>query len=115
MPSAKELERIVDSRTSILLAARRPSTGDGIVGILTLVVFPLPTGTRASIEDLVVDTASRGHGAGEALCREALRIAEREGARVVDLTSNSKREAAHRLYRRLGFVLRETNVYQLRL
>ncbi len=73
-----------------------------IVGSLTLVVFRIPTGVRAWIEDVVVDEAARGYGVGEALNREALRIARDLGAITVDLTSRPSREAARRLYERLG-------------
>ena len=83
-----------------------------LLGSLTLVVFPLPTGVRAWIEDVVVDGDARGQGVGEALNRFAIDVAAERGARSVDLTSRPSREAANRLYRRLGFELRETNVYR---
>jgi ribosomal protein S18 acetylase RimI-like enzyme len=83
-----------------------------IVGTLTLVTFPIPTGLRAWIEDVVVDAAARGHGVGAALTREAVRLAEADGARTVDLTSRPSREAANRLYERLGFQLRDSKVYR---
>ena len=83
-----------------------------IVGTLTLVTFPIPTGLRAWIEDVVVDSAARGHGVGAALTREAVRLAEADGARTVDLTSRPSREAANRLYERLGFQLRDSKVYR---
>jgi ribosomal protein S18 acetylase RimI-like enzyme len=76
------------------------------------VVFRIPTGVRAWIEDVVVDDAARGKGVGEALNRAALELAGRLGARTVDLTSRPSREAANRLYQRLGFVARDTNVYR---
>jgi ribosomal protein S18 acetylase RimI-like enzyme len=82
------------------------------VGALTLVVFRLPTGVRAWIEDVVVDAAARGAGVGEALSREALNLAHARGARSVDLTSRPSRETANRLYLRIGFTARETNVYR---
>ena len=83
-----------------------------LLGSLTLVVFPLPTGVRAWIEDVVVDAGARGQGVGETLNRAALEVAARRGARTVDLTSRPSREAANRLYQRIGFVQRETNVYR---
>ena len=86
-----------------------------IVGLLTLVVFRIPTGVRAWIEDVVVDESARGHGVGEALNRAALDDARRNGAKTVDLTSRPSRAAANRLYQRLGFVARETNVYRYEL
>src|SRR5207245_250407 len=75
----------------------------GIVGNLTLVLFRIPPGMRAWIEDVVVDDGARGRGVGEALNEEAIRRAAAAGARSVDLTSRPSREAANRLYRRLGF------------
>jgi ribosomal protein S18 acetylase RimI-like enzyme len=86
-----------------------------VIGTLTLALFRIPTGVRAWIEDVVVDEAARGRGAGEALTREALRLAEEAGARTVDLTSRPEREAANRLYQRLGFERRSTSVYRLEL
>ena len=82
------------------------------MGMLTLAIFRIPTGIRAWIEDVVVDGAARGQGVGEALTREAIRIAGTHGARTVELTSRPTREAANRLYQRLGFERRETNVYR---
>ena len=110
-PTDDELRRIIESPASILLIARDDESGR-ILGSLTLVVFPIPTGIRAWIEDVVVDEAARGRGVGEALNRHALERARAEGARTVDLTSRPTREAANRLYRRLGFEPRETNVYR---
>lgn len=108
-PTREELEAIVRSESSVLFLARV----DGrIVGSLTLATFRIPTGVRAWIEDVVVDTSARGHGVGEALNRAALDEARRRGAVTVDLTSRPSREAANRLYQRLGFVARETNVYR---
>lgn len=83
-----------------------------VLGTLTLVLFPIPTGLRAWIEDVVVDGAARGRGVGAALTREALRLAREAGARTVDLTSRPSREAANRLYERLGFQLRDSKVYR---
>ena len=108
-PTAEQLEDIATSPASHLLVAR---VDDEIVGALTLVVFRIPTGMRAWIEDVVVDEAARGHGVGEALNREALRLAKERGAITVDLTSRPSREAANRMYQRLGFTQRETNVYR---
>jgi ribosomal protein S18 acetylase RimI-like enzyme len=110
-PNAEVLEAIVASPASVLFAAR-DGESDQIVGSLTLVVFRIPTGVRAWIEDVVVDETARGRGVGVALNEAALARAEQEGARTVDLTSRPSREAANRLYRRLGFVQRETNVYR---
>ena len=109
-PGGAELAEMVRSPATILLMARDPEKG--IVGSLTLVLFRIPTGVRAWIEDVVTDEESRGRGVAEVLCREALNRASAAGARTVDLTSRPSREAANRLYQRLGFKPRETNVYR---
>jgi len=67
---------------------------------------------RAWIEDVVVDEAGRGQGVGAALVQAALERSAERGARTVDLTSRPSREAANRLYLRLGFETRDTNVYR---
>jgi ribosomal protein S18 acetylase RimI-like enzyme len=108
-PTKEQLESIVASDSSQILLAK----ADGvIVGSLTLVIFHIPTGVRAWIEDVVVDADARGKGVGEALNKFALAEAKRQGATTVDLTSRPSREAANRLYQRLGFKARETNVYR---
>jgi len=109
-PGGAELAEMVRSPATILLMARDPEKG--LIGSLTLVLFRIPTGVRAWIEDVVTDEAARGRGVAEILCREALNRASAAGARTVDLTSRPSREAANRLYRRLGFVMRDTNVYR---
>lgn len=109
-PGLAELTEIVESPACHLLIAR--DEDGGIVGSLTLVLFRIPTGMRAWIEDVVVDGEARGKGVGEALNRFAIDLAAEHGARSVDLTSRPSREAANRLYRRLGFEPRETNVYR---
>ena len=83
-----------------------------ILGMLSLATFKIPTGTRAWIEDVVVDSAARGQGSGQALVEAAVRHAKKVGAKTVDLTSRPTREAANRLYRRCGFKQRQTNVYR---
>jgi ribosomal protein S18 acetylase RimI-like enzyme len=89
--------------------------GAEIVGSLTLAVFRGPTGVRAWIEDVVVETSLRGTGIGAALVKAAITEARRAEARTVDLTSRPDRDEANRLYQRLGFDKRETNVYRLSL
>ncbi len=112
-PPAAELAEIIASSATTLLIVR----GDdgAIAGTLTLVLFRIPTGVRAFIEDVVVDDSLRGQGAGSALTMAALAVAADHGARTVDLTSRPSREAANRLYQQLGFKLRETNVYRFEI
>jgi len=113
-PTAGELAEIVASDTTVLLiAVDSEATGEAAIrGSMTLVVFRIPTGVRAWIEDVVVDASARGAGVGAALNRRAIEIAHDRGARTVDLTSRPSREAANRLYARLGFARRDTNVYR---
>jgi ribosomal protein S18 acetylase RimI-like enzyme len=96
---------------AIRLLVARDDTG-AIVGTLSLVLFRIPTGVRGWIEDVIVDEAARGRGVGEALTAEAIRLANAAGARTLDLTSRPSREAAHRLYTKMGFGVRETSVYR---
>ena len=106
---AGALAAIVASPAVTVLIAR----SDGrITGSLTLAMFPIPTGLRAWIEDVVVDAAARGQGVGALLTQEALRLAQEAGARTVDLTTRPSREAAGRVYERAGFQQRETRHYR---
>lgn len=111
-PDRAALEEIVASDSSILLAAFIDLE---IVGSLTLVVFSIPTGKRAWIEDVVVDEKCRNKGIGEALNQDAIKIARQLGAKTVDLTSRPSRESANRLYKRLGFLQRDTNIYRFEI
>jgi len=107
---AATIDALVAWPGTTLLVAR---VGGEVVGSLTLVIFPIPTGTRAWIEDVVVDEAARGRGVGALLTDEAVKLARAGGARTVDLTSRPARAAANRLYERLGFELRDSKVYRL--
>jgi ribosomal protein S18 acetylase RimI-like enzyme len=112
-PTQAELAEIIAAPATQLLLAR---DDDGtILGALTLALFRIPTGLRAWIEDVVVDDAARGRGVGELINREALARAKAAGATTVDLTSRPSREAANRLYQRIGFQARTTNVYRYEL
>ncbi len=108
-PSDSELLALVQSDNSSLLVAR--ADDESIVGMACVAVYRVPTGIRAIIEDVVVDAAARGRGIGEALTRACLNLARSRGAGAVTLTSNPAREAANRLYLRMGFTLRQTNDY----
>jgi ribosomal protein S18 acetylase RimI-like enzyme len=107
--TSSDLDELLASETLSLLVA---SDAGRVVGTLTLAIFPLPTGMRAWIEDVVVDEAARGTGVGEELCTRAIQLAKARGAKTLDLTSRPSREAANALYLRLGFSVRETNVYR---
>jgi ribosomal protein S18 acetylase RimI-like enzyme len=110
---ARELQEIIDGPGTILLVAHDPALDDRIVGSVTAVAFRIPTGPCGRIESLVVDELARGKGLGEALCRDAVARLFELGVAKIDLTSVPSREAANRLYVRLGFQQRATNVYRL--
>ncbi|MGC2484865.1 MAG: GNAT family N-acetyltransferase [Acidimicrobiales bacterium] len=107
-----DVERLLHSDSASLFVAKQ---GTRIVGTLTLITFRIPTGRRAWIEDVVVDTDARGEGVGERLTEAAMAEARARGARTIDLTSRPSREAANALYQKMGFELRETNVYRFSL
>ena len=114
-PSREHLQKLASSEASTLFIARDGDQDGKIVGSLTLATFPVPTGILAWIEDVVVDSSSRGKGIGEMLTRAGILKAQELGAKAVDLTSRPAREAANRLYQRVGFKLRETNTYRYKL
>ncbi|QVI19090.1 GNAT family N-acetyltransferase [Nocardia tengchongensis] len=118
LPQLSQMAKPLDREALAQLASTESTTvlvarSDGkIVGTLSLVMFPIPSGLRARIEDVVVDDSARGQGVGAALIEEAKTRASAAGARTLDLTSRASRSAANRLYERLGFQLRESRVYR---
>ena len=87
-----------------------------IVGCATLCVYESPTGRKASVEDVVVSSAYRGQGIGRTLLQRIIDFAGSKLSPIdLHLTSNPSRKEANALYKALGFVQRETNVYQMKL
>ena len=111
-PSAEQLAAIVASPSTTLLVARFAGK---IAGSLAVVIFDVPSGRRAAVEDLVVSESARGRGIGRQLLERALDVARGQGAVKIALTSRPSRVAANALYKRTGFELRETNCYSLAL
>jgi ribosomal protein S18 acetylase RimI-like enzyme len=112
-PDQAEVEAMLASDAITQFVAR---DGDGrIVGVSTLAVFHIPTARRAWIEDVIVDEPSNGQGIGRALTEAMIDHARAAGCKTVELTSRPSREAANHLYRKVGFVERETNVYRFDL
>ena len=113
IPTWDELSDLIASKAGIVLAAvDDEDPEEKILGTMTLVVFRIPTGVRAWVEDVVVDKEARGHGIGEKLIRASIERAKEEGAKTIDLTSRPSRVEAHRLYKRCGFEMRETCVFR---
>lgn len=112
-PTRSELGAVIEDPATTLLVASEDGV---IVAVAAVIVYTTPVWVKkARIEDVVVDQAARGRGIGEALVRECLNVARRQGARVVELQSARRREVANRLYPRLGFERRESNVYRMTL
>ena len=110
LPTAAHLRSMLSDPDTRLFLVR--DMEGAIAGMLTLTLYRVPSGTHAVIEDVVVDSGARGRGYGKLLTQAALEAARSMGAGVVDLTSRPSREAANRLYQRMGFTRRETNVYR---
>lgn len=108
-PGRELLTELVEGADTVVFLARLDGA---IIGSLTLAFYRIPTGMKAWIEDVVVDDAARGHGVGRLLNEAALDVARERGAKNVSLTSRPSREAANRLYQRIGFKARETNLYR---
>ena len=107
--SDADVVRMTTDHDVVLFVAKND---DVIVGTLTLVVFAIPSGQRAWIEAVIVDADARGLGIGAALTNAAIEEGRRRGVRTIDLTSRPSREAANKLYQKLGFEIRDTNVYR---
>ena len=104
-----EFAEIINSSTTHLYVAEENHT---ILGMLSLAIFPIPTGVRAWVEDVVVKTEARGKGVGKLLTLHAISESKKFGAVSLDLTSRPSREIANKLYQSVGFDVRETNVYR---
>jgi ribosomal protein S18 acetylase RimI-like enzyme len=107
-PTLEQLAEVVAGQT--VLVARDDEDG-GIVGTLTLIMYRVSSGLKGRIEDVIVDSSARGQGVGEALVREGMARANEAKVLMLELTSMPYRDSANRLYKRLGFVRKPTNVY----
>jgi ribosomal protein S18 acetylase RimI-like enzyme len=113
LPTATELNEMLLSPAATLLVARE-GEGGAVIGTATVVLYRTPSRMHARLENVIVDEPSRGRGAGAALTSEAVRLAQAGGASVIELNSNPRREAANRLYQRLGFERHHTNNYWIK-
>lgn len=112
VPTMERLQAIIGDPAVTLLLARE---GEQIVGTTTVIVYTTPFWIKARLDEVVVDESARGKGVGAALVKASLDIAREQGAEVAELQSGVQRVAANRLYPRMGFKLRETNVYRILL
>lgn len=112
--SEEEVKDMLDSKSNYLFFAKRKDS-DEVLGMATLIVYRIPYAFKGIIEDTVVDVNYRGQGIASKLLEAAIAQAKQKGVKYIDLTSRPSRESANRLYNRLGFVQRETNVYRINL
>ncbi|HYR50847.1 MAG TPA: GNAT family N-acetyltransferase [Candidatus Eisenbacteria bacterium] len=110
VPTMERLRALVADPAVTLLLAR---DGQDVVGTTTVIVYTTPFWIKARLDEVVVDEAARGKGVGAALVNAALDVARNKGSQVAELQSGVQREAANRLYPRMGFKRRETNVYRI--
>jgi ribosomal protein S18 acetylase RimI-like enzyme len=106
------VEHAITSSQNHILIALETEESNKIVGTATMGYLNCVTGVRVHIEDVVVDSDYRRKGIAALLINEAIERANKIKAKSIDLTSRPEREAANRLYRKLGFVKRDTNVYR---
>ncbi|MGH7765622.1 MAG: GNAT family N-acetyltransferase [Candidatus Dormibacteraceae bacterium] len=112
LPDMERLRRLISDPAVTLLVAK---DGGEIVGTTTVIVYTTPYWIKARLDEVVVNAAARGKGVGEALVKASLEVGRRNGAQVAELQSGKgpARSAAHRLYERLGFKIRDTDVFRL--
>src|SRR3989440_2018366 len=112
VPDMARLERLLADPDVTLLVAK---DGDEVVGTTTVIVYTTPFWIKARLDEVVVDASARGKGVGEALVKAALEVGREHGAQVAELQSGRgpNRAAAHRLYERMGFHIRETDVFRI--
>ena len=114
VPDMKRVRALMDDPDVTLLFAKE---GDEVIGTATVIVYTTPFWIKARIDEVVVDESARGKGVGEAIVRACLELGRRKGAQVAELQSGrgAARDVANRLYRRMGFELRDSNLYRLTL
>jgi len=114
VPDMRRVQALVDDPDVTLLFAKE---GDEVIGTATVIVYTTPFWIKARIDEVVVDESARGKGIGEAIVRACLEVGGRKGAEVAELQSGRgpARDVANRLYRRMGFQLRDSNLYRIRL
>lgn len=109
--SNEMLTTLVTSENSHLFLAF--DEAENIMGMLTVGMYYSPTGKKAWVEDVVVDDTFRGQRIGEKLVQHAIEFVKTKQVNLLMLTSHPTRIAANKLYPKVGFNKRETNVYKM--
>jgi GNAT superfamily N-acetyltransferase len=92
-----------DSRNDLMIAILRQQ----VVGTYQVTYIPYMSrggNERCLIEAVRVAPNLRGKGIGQAMMQHALKEAKQRGCLMAQLTTDKRREDAHRFYRALGFV-----------
>jgi GNAT superfamily N-acetyltransferase len=114
VPAIERLQALMKDPNVTLIVAR---DGDEIVGTATVIVYTTPFWVKARLDEVVVDSSARGKGVGEAIVRACLEVGRRKGAQLAELQSGRGplRAAAHRLYKRIGFEIRDSDIFRINL
>jgi ribosomal protein S18 acetylase RimI-like enzyme len=110
LPTRQYVEEILTSENIHFFIAELENKQ--IAGMLTIGTYTIPSCKKVWIEDVVVDESQRGNGFGRKLVKFAIEYSKSLGAESVALTSRPSRVEANELYKKMGFVLHETNVYK---
>lgn len=108
----RDIKEMLRSSATYLFVARE-SKGKDIVGMATLIIYRIPYAKKATFDDLIVDESFQGQGIGRQLSEKVMSVAKKSGAAYIDFTSSPKRIKANKLYEKLGFKKRNTNIYRL--
>ena len=109
-----ELRKVTGQKGCRLIIARDGRAGR-IVGASALTLVYIPTGLITTVEDVIVDEKYRGFGIGRKLTQKMIDVAKKQRAKHISLTTNPAREAANAMYKKMGFLLKETNYYRINL
>lgn len=110
--SVKELKEITDDKNVVCVVAKEEGH---IVGMATLYMITKFSKRVGFIEDVVVDSGQRGKGLGQKIMEHLIAIARTEKIKTLHLTSRPERTAGNALYQKLGFEIKQTNPYRLKL
>lgn len=106
------LKKIFSQKNVTIIGCFKNSQQKSLIAIVTIVFYQTFSGYRCRIEDLVVNKEERGKGLGKKLLKEAIKIAKRKRVNFIELTSRPERKVANILYQKMGFKIKNTNVYR---
>ncbi len=111
--SQRTLQEILQSGNNVLVIICRMD--DSIVGTALLSTYKVISGYRGMVDDVVVDASQRGKGIGRKLMERLLEEGKKMGLDEILLFTGHHRAPAKALYKSLGFEMRKSGLYNLRL